>query len=367
MKIIKVNLLFILIYVSTAYSFTFHGQLSSWLNFVDTGIENTKFGLRYIPEFYQNFLISETQNIDIELSANSYVSGLTGYIENVKNNSDIKPYRLSIRYSFPQFESRLGLQKINFGSAKYLRPLMWFDKLDPQDPLKLTDGVYALLTRYYFVNNTNIWLWFLNGNDKTKGWESVETAHNTIESGGRVQLPVPKGELGVSYHQRYVDKTDWQQKMFYSLTGNGLENRYGLDGSWDLGIGLWFETSLVDIVVGNDKRMISNQFCIGSDYTLKSGIIITIEHFIQSLGSKVEDITKRGELSIISLNYSLSIIDKLNFVEYYNWSMSELYTYFIWQRVYDNFMINLTLFSAKNNYTNSMNGNGLQIMVSYNH
>jgi len=54
-----------------------------------------------------------------------------------------------IRLSTKQFELRAGLQKINFGSATLLRPLMWFDKIDPRDPLQLTDGVYALLARYY--------------------------------------------------------------------------------------------------------------------------------------------------------------------------------------------------------------------------
>ena len=69
-----------------------------------------------------------------------------------------------MRYSSDQFELRLGLQKINFGSASMLRPLMWFDQMDPRDPLHLTDGVWGLLARYYFLNNANIWLWGLYGN-----------------------------------------------------------------------------------------------------------------------------------------------------------------------------------------------------------
>ena len=61
-----------------------------------------------------------------------------------------KPYRLWLRYSTSHLEIRAGLQKINFGSSNILRPLMWFDKMDFRDPLMLTDGVYALLGRYYF-------------------------------------------------------------------------------------------------------------------------------------------------------------------------------------------------------------------------
>ena len=75
-----------------------------------------------------------------------------------------------------------GLQKINFGSAVLLRPLMWFDSLDPRDPLQLTDGVYAVLLRYYFPNNANLWAWALYGNDSPKGWESAATAEDTVLS-----------------------------------------------------------------------------------------------------------------------------------------------------------------------------------------
>ena len=48
-----------------------------------------------------------------------------------------------LRLSTSRFEARVGLQKINFGSATLFRPLMWFDSLDPRDPLQITDGVYA--------------------------------------------------------------------------------------------------------------------------------------------------------------------------------------------------------------------------------
>ncbi|MCK7489842.1 MAG: ABC transporter ATP-binding protein [Anaerotruncus sp.] len=37
--------------------------------------------------------------------------------------------------------------------------MMWFDTIDPRDPLQLTDGVYALLLRYYTRGNANFWAW----------------------------------------------------------------------------------------------------------------------------------------------------------------------------------------------------------------
>ena len=76
----------------------------------------------------------------------------------------IKAYRLWGRYTGHQFEVRVGLQKIDFGSAMMLRPLQWFDEMDPRDPLNFTTGVYGALGRYYFLNNANIWGWILYGN-----------------------------------------------------------------------------------------------------------------------------------------------------------------------------------------------------------
>ena len=110
-----------------------------------------------------------------------------------------------MKFSGDQFEVRAGLQKINFGSASMLRPLMWFDQIDPRDPLQLTDGVYVLLGRYYFLNNANIWVWALYGNDSRKGWEQIPSLKKVPEFGGRLQLPVSHGELGTTYHYRVAD------------------------------------------------------------------------------------------------------------------------------------------------------------------
>src|SRR6056297_139890 len=105
----------------------------------------------------------------------------------ITTDQQISPYRLWAKLSGNQFELRAGLQKINFGSARMIRPLMWFDRMDPKDPLQLTSGVYGLLGRYYFLNNANIWAWALYGNNETKGLEIVPSVKNSFEYGGRVQ------------------------------------------------------------------------------------------------------------------------------------------------------------------------------------
>lgn len=108
--------------------------------------------------------------------------------------------------------------KINFGSASIFRPLMWFDKIDYRDPLQLTDGVYALLGRYYFSNNANLWLWTLYGNDEPMGWEKTPAVWQIPEFGGRIQQPVPRGEAALSYHHREADFKAWYDTIPYSGT-----------------------------------------------------------------------------------------------------------------------------------------------------
>ena len=121
---------------------------------------------------------------------------------------------------------------------------MWFDRIDPRDPLQLTDGVYATLARYYFLNNANVWFWFLYGNDEPKGWELLSTTKKQPEYGGRIQLPLYTGELGLSYHRRQVGPDSIN---FSGIAGNYSkleEDRIGLDGKWDIGPGVWFEEVL---------------------------------------------------------------------------------------------------------------------------
>ena len=184
---------------------SFTGQLSGWVAVNPDRDFETLLGGRYMPSLSLSKSLTESTYLDAELTLNSYGSALFNNLKEVDTDGKIKPYRMWARYATNQLEIRLGLQKINFGSATMLRPLMWFDRIDPRDPLQITDGVYALLGRYYFLNNTNIWLWGLYGNNETKGWEFIPTESNTPEFGGRIQVPVPRGEIGLSYHTRKID------------------------------------------------------------------------------------------------------------------------------------------------------------------
>jgi hypothetical protein len=183
-------------------SLIYKGQFSAYSH-VNTNNEFPWWnGGRYIPQLNYELRGSDEKLIDFEASANIYGNAGFEPFTSGSFNGDVKPYRFWGRYSTSQFEFRVGLQKINFGSATILRPLMWFDQIDPRDPLKLTDGVWGALARYYFLNNSNIWFWGLYGNKNRKGWEILPSQKNIPEFGGRFQAPVPKGEAGLSFHHR---------------------------------------------------------------------------------------------------------------------------------------------------------------------
>ena len=117
----------------------FSGQASAWAvgnygtNWLGQG------GIRYLPAL----ALGGKQGFAAELSGNCWVEAGTNFRDSLGTDWKVKPYRATVRYARPRFDARLGLQKISFGSATLLRPLMWFDRIDPRDPLQLTDGVYG--------------------------------------------------------------------------------------------------------------------------------------------------------------------------------------------------------------------------------
>ena len=169
-----------------------HGQASGWLLSNPETSPLSQIGFRYIPELSIGEKIDTGFSADMDVSLNSYAFGSFVKNQNPEYEKNVKPYRAWLRLASNTFEIRAGLQKINFGSATLFRPLMWFDRIDPRDPLQLTDGVKGLLARYYFLNNTNIWLWGLYDNNEIKGFERTPTTNSSSEYGGRFQIPVLK-------------------------------------------------------------------------------------------------------------------------------------------------------------------------------
>ena len=262
--------------------FKFKGQLSGVVSYSPNNDLDWFFGRRYIPEISYKAQLDSIHKLDFNMAFNlDYSSSLHPFSDlesETDSNTDI--YRAWARYSGENYEIRLGLQKIDFGSASILRPLRWFDQVDPRDPLGLTPGVWGLLGRYYFLNNANIWLWGLYGNENPKGWEVIDTYETIPEFGGRFQHPVPRGELALSYHHRVADSRNLGVD---SLAIDKIpENRIGIDGKWDVGVGLWFEAS--QSIKQKKIGPFTNQTIatVGMDYTfgIGSGLNVVGEHMM---------------------------------------------------------------------------------------
>src|SRR5512143_2046551 len=163
------------------------------------------FSLRALPKLDFSLPAGRGWTFDGEASANIYGALDFPRHESAMASGDIKPYRCWLRLSSARFEARLGLQQLSFGSATLFRPLMWFDSLDPRDPTEITDGVYGLLLRFYAKGNANAWLWGLYGNSERRGFDAVPPNKKSPEFGGRIELPLFKGEIAATYHHRRVD------------------------------------------------------------------------------------------------------------------------------------------------------------------
>lgn len=356
-------------------SLRFSGQLSSWVNLNTANKLPLRAGVRYIPQLNYSLSSGNSGKFDSELSANIYGSAGLHPFDTVTVSGKLKPYRAWIRYSADQFELRFGLQKLNFGSALMMRPLMWFDQLDSRDPLQLTDGVWGLLGRYYFLNNANLWLWGLYGNNDRRGWEVIPGNKKNPEFGGRIQLPVSSGEMAFSYNHRVADSRN--MALIATPYDRIPENKFGFDARLDLKAGLWFEGSLT-----SKTRLIgilTNQLLlnVGADYTfdLGNGVYIACEQLLISYGEKPFSFSNNNSFSLLTLSYPLGLFNKLSTIIYYNWKSNSAYSFLNWQLQFDKFVLyfmgywNPDTFQlpAQTSTQNIFAGKGIQIMFVYNH
>ena len=119
---------------ASPHQFEFDGQASVYTSFSPDNDLDFFIGGRYLPEVNYGYTFKNESMLDFEASANLYSSVLSHPFDTSKIDGDIKPYRLWGRYTGAQYEIRVGLQKLDFGTAMMLRPLQWFDEIDPRDP-----------------------------------------------------------------------------------------------------------------------------------------------------------------------------------------------------------------------------------------
>jgi hypothetical protein len=358
-------------------AFDFRGQLSFWLAGHDRPTAEGGAGLRYIPTFSLKKDFGRGLAFDAEASFNTYASLQGPTFAAATGAADFKPYRLWARFTTARFEARLGLQKINFGPALLLRPLMWFDRIDPNDPLQLTDGVYGLLLKYTFPGEANVWLWGLAGNNETKGWEAVPTKRGEPEFGGRVQVPLGPGEAAVSYHHRRMDSARSPLALPEGEAASVPEDRIGIDGKWDLGVGLWFEAVWTRQAWTAAPWKNQKTLALGTDFTfgLGHGLHVMAEHLEADFGADLLGQGSRRSLTALSADYPLGLLDRLRALVFRDWTSGDWYRIVTWQRAYDRWSFYAIGFWNPETYripsagraSGLFAGRGFQVMIIYNH
>ena len=376
MRLFKLTALIILL---TAFcSAEWQGQFSTVGDMRKTGDGYvSQIGLRYIPTWSLT-VPWPTALFDTEIAFN--INGNYKHQHNGDNsdNFELKSYRFWVRRSTDKLEIRFGLQKITFGTAKLIRPLMWFDKLDPRDPLQITDGVWAVRVRRDFTNNANAWFWGLLWNNEPRGWDLIPTKKNNIEFGGRFQIPVWRGEIGVSAHNRIISRNDLPSGLEINTMSKATpEVKAAIDGYFDIGIGMWFESSIVRANYGADFPNWQSMLTVGSDYTfgVGNGVTVTGEHFIYSTDDKPFSTNNNTQLTGIMAMYPLGLFDSISGMLFYSWDAELAYFLISWQRTYNDWTINLNTFFSSNSDSSfsfgqsfsDFSSRGIQLMLIFNH
>jgi hypothetical protein len=155
------------------------------------------------------------------------------------------------------------------------------------------------------------------------------------------------------------------------------ENRIGLDGKWDIGIGLWFETAVTQKKVPVLPYNYSQLLNVGADYTFSwgNGLYASAEHFIMETS---ETLLGNGEgyaFSMLSLNYPLGLLDSIMGMIYYDWNNHDWYRFVNFQKMLDQWSLYIIGFWNPDQFqiymnqtdTNLFAGKGFQVMLVFNH
>lgn len=364
-----------------------------------------QFLVRYLPELSGALPLSDNLVVDVTASGNLWASWTspTGNDGTASSREGVEPYRAWLRLSTPRFEARAGLQRISFGSAGVLRPLMWFDRVDPRDPLQLTEGVWALLGRAYLPGNATVWAWAVRGDGEARGWELIPGAGGRLESGGRVQLPLGPGEVAASYHHRRLDLEGLGLFPPGTSPPTGREDRMGIDGKWDVEVGLWVEAE----VIRRDSEVLEEPWTravtVGADYTFEvgNGLTVLTEHMVKEnpsfspfpdpgggvplppggeAGEGAASLPRTLRLTALTASYPLGVVDRVGLAVYRDWEGRGWFRLMEWRRTYDRWRIHLLGFwnpeeggvfpselSGGAGSSGSLAGRGAQLIVVFNH
>lgn len=261
------------------------------------GFKDSPTTIRYIPELRLDQQVKAELRLGLDVALDLYNYSLGDSLTEM----DVNFYRLGLRYDSPATQVRIGLQKINFGPARMLRVLQWFDQVDVRDPLALSPGVWAGLGHHYFENGVDLRLWMMA--DAPNQWRNVAGSQDEWpwDLGARLEVPMPKGTLGMTIHQ--LDLTE--------VSGIS-ETRTAADIRFDAIIGLWSETMLSHVQLpGSQMDMVT--IMAGLDYTfgIGNGLYVAVEGLTSFAGAFDDTLDWQVRSVALMSNYSLGLSDAL--------------------------------------------------------
>jgi hypothetical protein len=203
-----------------------------------------------------------------------------------------------------------------------------------------------------------------------QGAELIPSNKKIPELGGRIQVPVPHGEMAISYNFRNADNR--ALPMFTDYNNEIPEDRFGFDARWDMKTGFWVEGSWTRKRI--DLGTLTNQEVLnaGIDYTfgLGNGLYMAYEHLILSYDQKPFGFANRTSFSLLTASYPAGLFDNLSAIIYYNWNSHQIYNFATWQRQSDNIVFYLMAYWNPEGYglpsqtgtQNYFSGKGFRIM-----
>lgn len=235
-------------------------------------------------------------------------------------------YRLWGGLSYGSADLKAGLMKLNFGTARVLRPEQWFDAIDPLDPREETAGVKAAVFTAYTPSGYGLWLWGLLTKSEQSIMENSGFSDEDHNLGGRLELPLLGLETGLALNM----------KGFDSGTGSRC-TRIGADLRWDGFLGLWIEASGTEDNAMLLGKKYQSSMTIGTDYTfdIGNGLYLMQEtNLSHSSPDQIGALHPAGTKTAVLLGYHPGLLDNLQFMTTTDYDKTLSMT-LLWQRTYD--------------------------------
>ncbi len=305
--------------------------------------------LGYIPIFSAYYELSQDRMIDLEWA---YLFGRS-YIGDSLQEHHEKAYRGWLRYLTQGIDARLGLQKVSFGPSRLLRPLAWFDTIDPEDPKDQTVGVEAFRLRVFPPNSLVLWSWIMKGKS------------DTLSYGGRAEISTHIGEWGFTFHQDPIKTSQLIGQYPYQVMIAGPHARVGVDYRYDGLLGFWFEgAGFIAEKQNKFNKIRYTLMTLGGDYTLpiSTGLLIMSETLLSREWSNQEDASSNQNFSTFMASLSLGMFHKVILISNLDWNKNHTYNYLRWSTTFDSFSINCMVSINPQTIDNSF-----KLMFIYNH